>query len=264
MVTCNQMFNNCRPFALCVFTVFLFAIGTSQAQTKMPARPKPKTTPSRPVPIERVNFLVRIDAKKTVSISSVDTGLERKDLAVSGVAEVLRTELAAKRKPGVTVEPTILVMPDASLDIATLEKVIGLLQVSKDTELKVDLPNGPMLEVRQHAKFRKPTNIKPNPFTLYAEVDEKGEVSVNGEPHGNATNTAPLTAFLTEIFKERAENGGFREGTNDVETTIFLKLHPTKKVTDLQKFATALDLGGASPIILGEGFPPVLVIEEIR
>jgi hypothetical protein len=191
-----------------------------------------------------------IDAKKSVSISSVDTGLERNDLAVSGVEEILRDELIIKKKPGVTVEPTILMIPAPSVDVATLVGVIRSLRVSKDTELTVDLSDGSMLDVERDPKFTNSKNVKPNPLTLIVEMDDEGKVVVNSRPKGDVTDLAPLTSFLAEIYKEREENGAFREGTNEVEKTIYLKIHSSHKVTDLQKFADAVRLGGASPIFL--------------
>ena len=60
------------------------------------------------------------------------------------------------------------------------------------------------------------------------------------------SDTDKLNAKLAEIFKERENNGVFREGTNEVEKTIFLK--SPKSVRDVVKVIDAAKAAGASPI----------------
>lgn len=246
MVTCIQMFNNCRPFALCFcMAVVLAGIIQIEAQSKRPTVPKAKAAAAVKKQVERVHFLVMISTDKSVAMSSKDTGLEKQGLALTGLDKILREDLSTKDKLGVALEPTILVMPAPSIDIATLAQVTGSLRISKDTEIRVDLPDGPMLHVPRNPKFTKSRDIKPNPLTLIAVLDRNGMVSLNNE---DQKDFAALTSLLTEIFKAREDNGVFRDGSNDIEKTVFLKIHPTKVVADLQKFAAAVDAGGAMPI----------------
>jgi len=53
---------------------------------------------------------------------------------------------------------------------------------------------------------------------------------------------------LAEIFKERENNGVFRENTNEVEKTIFLKSPKSVKYGDVVKVIDAAKDAGASPI----------------
>jgi biopolymer transport protein ExbD len=53
---------------------------------------------------------------------------------------------------------------------------------------------------------------------------------------------------LREIFKERENNGVFREGTNEVEKTIFIKSPRSVRYGDVVKVIDAAKTAGASPI----------------
>ena len=65
---------------------------------------------------------------------------------------------------------------------------------------------------------------------------------------GNVSDTNNLTNKLTEIFKERENNGVFREGTNEVEKTVFVKASRSLKYGDFVKVIDALKLAGSQPI----------------
>ncbi len=57
-----------------------------------------------------------------------------------------------------------------------------------------------------------------------------------------------MTTQLSEIFKERDTNGVFREGTNEVEKTVFIKSPRSVKYGDVVKVIDAVKLAGAQPI----------------
>src|SRR5262247_1278878 len=65
---------------------------------------------------------------------------------------------------------------------------------------------------------------KPNPLTLVVSIDKQGGMLLNKDAMGNVSDTQALTDRLTQLFKERESSGtAFREGTNEVEKTIFVK-----------------------------------------
>ncbi len=90
--------------------------------------------------------------------------------------------------------------------------------------------------------------IKPNPLTLIVSIDKSGNLLLNREPTGDVNDTENLMDKLTEIFKERENNGVFREGTNEVEKTVFIKASPSLKYGDVVKVTDALKLAGTQPI----------------
>lgn len=91
--------------------------------------------------------------------------------------------------------------------------------------------------------------VKPNPLTLVVTINKSdGGITLNSEALGNVTDTAPLTERLKTIFKERETNGSFREGTNEVEKTLFIKSPRLIRYGDVVKVIDAVKVGGASPI----------------
>ncbi len=91
--------------------------------------------------------------------------------------------------------------------------------------------------------------IKPNPMTLVVAIDKKNlGLTLNNDGAGNVTDTGALTDRLTNIFKERENNGVFREGTNEVEKTVFVKAPKTVKYGDVVKVIDGIKLAGAQPI----------------
>lgn len=90
---------------------------------------------------------------------------------------------------------------------------------------------------------------KPNPLTLVVTVN-KGDMKLllNKENAGDVSDASSLTTQLSEIFKERDNNGVFREGTNEVEKTVFIKSPRSVKYGDVVKVIDAVKLAGAQPI----------------
>ncbi len=93
---------------------------------------------------------------------------------------------------------------------------------------------------------------KPNPLTLVVEIDKTtGAVRLNKEETGNVKEkdgTDALTSKLQSIFKERENNSVFRPGTNEPETTIFIKAPRSVKYGDVVKVIDAAKIAGAQPI----------------
>ena len=64
----------------------------------------------------------------------------------------------------------------------------------------------------------------------------------------NDVEAAIGAASLQEIFKARESNGVFREGTNEIEKTIFIKSPTSVRYGDVVKVIDAAKMAGASPI----------------
>ena len=93
------------------------------------------------------------------------------------------------------------------------------------------------------------TEIKPNPLTLVVEIDKATlGVKLNTEEMGNVNDTTTLTYKLVGVFKDREKNGIFREGTNEVEKTIFIKAPRSSKYGDVVKVIDAVKVAGSQPI----------------
>lgn len=93
------------------------------------------------------------------------------------------------------------------------------------------------------------TVAKPNPNTLVVAINKADmKLTLNNEPFGDVSDATPLSDRLKQIFKEREANGVFRDGTNEVEKTIFIKSPRSVKYGDVVKVIDAAKAAGAQPI----------------
>ncbi len=102
-------------------------------------------------------------------------------------------------------------------------------------------------KVPAEPKDQPQQEVKPNPLTLVVAIN-KGAVTLNNEAAGDVSDASALTGKLADIFKQRADNGVYREGTNEVEKTIFIKSPTSVRYGDVVKVIDAAKLAGASPI----------------
>lgn len=93
------------------------------------------------------------------------------------------------------------------------------------------------------------TVAKPNPNTLVIAINKADmKLTLNNEPFGDITDTQPLQQKLSQIFKERETKGVFRDNSNEVEKTIFIKSPRSVKYGDVVKVIDAAKIVGAQPI----------------
>ena len=104
-------------------------------------------------------------------------------------------------------------------------------------------------KVPAEPKNQQNLEVKPNPLTLVVAINgsTKG-ITLNNQSAGDVSDASSLTAQLQEIFKSREANGVFREGTNEIEKTIFIKSPTSVRYGDVVKVIDAAKLAGASPI----------------
>jgi biopolymer transport protein ExbD len=92
-------------------------------------------------------------------------------------------------------------------------------------------------------------DVKPNPLTLVVAIDRATKkVTLNNSEAGDVSDASALTAKLQDIFKQREANGVFREGTNEVEKTVFIKSSPAVKYGEVVRVIDAAKIAGATPI----------------
>jgi biopolymer transport protein ExbD len=138
-------------------------------------------------------------------------------------------------KPNINVTPLI----DVLLVLLIIFMVISPLKPSR-FEAKVPA------EPKPEDKVSQP---KPNPLTLVVTIDKTNlGIKLNNEEMGNVTDTAPLQTKLTQVFKDRQDQGTFRDGTNEVEKTLFIKAPQSLKYGDVVKVIDAVKVAGAQPI----------------
>ncbi len=138
--------------------------------------------------------------------------------------------------PNINVTPLIDVL-------LVLLIIFMVITPSKPTKFEAKVPAEPKPEEQQQ-------DIKPNPLTLVVSINKSdSKVILNKDQTlGDVSNTEPLTTELARLFKEREASGAFREGTNEVEKTVFIKSPRSIKYGDVVKIIDAVKLAGAQPI----------------
>ncbi len=143
-------------------------------------------------------------------------------------------------------DPIVVVKPDADVELRTIITVISAARVSSKSRLKIYDGDNTYLVVP--GKPASSNLIKPNPLTLVVRLDDLGNLTLNNEKFGGRSDMAPLTKRLAEVFRAREDNGVFREGTNEVEKAVFIRVPLSAKYRDLLNIAKALKNTGANPL----------------
>ena len=137
--------------------------------------------------------------------------------------------------PEINVTPLI----DVLLVLIIIFMVITPLKPSR---FEAKVPAEPKPEDQQ-------VNPKPNPLTLVVAINKSDrKITLNNEPMGDVSDAAPLTERLLSEFKLREANGAFREGTNEVEKTLFIKSPRSVRYGDVVRVIDAAKQAGAQPI----------------
>lgn len=142
-------------------------------------------------------------------------------------------------KGGATPQINVTPLIDVLLVLLIIFMVIT---PSKPSRFEAKVPAEPKPEDRQ-------VNVKPNPLTLVISINNSDKsVTLNNEKFGDVTNTEDLTNKLNQVFTERTNNGTFREGTNEVEKTVFIKAPRSSKYGEVVRVIDAAKTAGAQPI----------------
>jgi biopolymer transport protein ExbD len=104
-------------------------------------------------------------------------------------------------------------------------------------------------KVPAEPKNQQNLDVKPNPLTLVVTINrDTRAIALNNEPAGNVDDAEALTNRLKGIFKEREANGTFRENSNEIEKTVFIKAPKSVKYGDVVKVIDAAKTATADPI----------------
>ena len=145
----------------------------------------------------------------------------------------------------------IIVKADENLKYGLLVDFLQKARNMSDNEVKIFTSKkfyNPYISVQK--KPSRKLEVRPNPLFLLAEIKADRKVVLNTEEMGNLDDLSKLTSFLTQIFKDRENNGVFREGTNEVEKKVSVKAPSTMQFSEIVKLVAALNDSGAQPIEL--------------
>src|SRR5688500_8066507 len=98
-------------------------------------------------------------------------------------------------------------------------------------------------------KNEQQLDVKPNPLTLVISINrETRSIQLNTESAGSIDDPTELTTKLIYALNNRTTDGVFRDGTNEVEKTVFIKSPTLAKYGDVVKVIDAAKAAGASPV----------------
>ncbi|MEJ7849717.1 MAG: hypothetical protein WKF92_16655 [Pyrinomonadaceae bacterium] len=232
--------------------LFLFAASTgAQTAKKSPILKKPKVPATKetllPAAYE-IHVWVNSLGVILVGIVAVPTYPATNE---SSFSDFLKNHFAAKHIAPLNVKreyPKIIIKFFAD-DVITLINAINLVRVSDQVAVELDgIIDDVRLIVSRKMTANEMDDVKPNPLTLIVEMNEQKNLTLNNDEMGKLSDMSALVKFLKDFFRQRADNGVFRENTNEIEKTVFIKMPLTGKATDLIKIAKALEEAGADPI----------------
>lgn len=130
---------------------------------------------------------------------------------------------------------------------ADIDKV-GLVVLKAKNELDSYQISASKFDVKLPSLPDKNEKLKPNPNVLIVFLDKDEKLKLNVDEMGTISSPERLSKRLFAIFKERENNGVFREGTNEVEKTVSLSVFKSGKYGDFIKLVEAVKAAGAEPI----------------
>ena len=140
---------------------------------------------------------------------------------------------------GATPEINVTPLIDVLLVLIIIFMVISPMKPSK---FEAKVPAEPKPEDQQVVP-------KPNPLTLVVAINKADrKITLNNEAMGDVSDPSALTNRLSAVFKDREASGAFREGTNEVEKTLFIKSPRSVRYGDVVKVIDAAKQAGAQPI----------------
>lgn len=135
-------------------------------------------------------------------------------------------------KPNINVTPLI----DVLLVLLIIFMVVSPL---KPSAFKTKVPSMPTSD----------HDLPSNPNTLIVKVKSDYSLELNYQnDFGTVENSAKLIESLQAEFKKREIEGNLREGTNEIEKTVFIKAPKNIDYGSVAKVVDAVKLSGAEPI----------------
>ena len=104
-------------------------------------------------------------------------------------------------------------------------------------------------KVPAEPKDQQNLEVKPNPLTLVVAINRNDRtLTLNNEAAGSVDEPDNLINALKSIYTQREQNDVRREGTNEIEKTLFIKSPTSIKYGDVARVIDAVKEAGAQPI----------------
>lgn len=229
--------------------MLLFSLPVSaQKPRKTPLKDPINTVKDEPVvPGDRFFFVVTLDGagnSNTVLQNENGSALSPALTAkfFSRLSRIGDARLTADARRALA--PGVIIRPERSLKYGKLVEAVRAARDPSDLRVSVEADGGFYLQIARKPDPKKQV-VRPNPLTLVIALKDNELLYLNNEPHGSLSDMGGLENTLKRIFQDRADNGVFREGTNVIETAVFLNLPASISVADLMKLVKVLRSAGS-------------------
>lgn len=252
-----------------IVLALLLAVFPVNAQTRKRTVSKPKNTSAVKLPVEDPfeqsipeikDFAFVINIDKNSDITMKLQKMEDMDVVTSASNAKSLTQFFLNVSNPKSTPPILIIKPNFLLDYSDVINTIKASRISPKQKTKVEISRD--FYVFVPPLLPKNYQIKPNPLTLIVELNKNMNLSLNNEPLGSLKDTSQLTNFLREIFKAREDNGVYRIGTNEIETTVLLKASASAKFADVINLAEMLKAAGSTIIglLVDDDYSPVRTV----
>lgn len=138
-----------------------------------------------------------------------------------------------------SLSPSFVIRPDKSVKMVDILAAINAIRVSPKTDIKMEVDAD--LSVFIPKKPDPNAFPRPNPLFLIVTIDEKSNISLNGEKQGVFPDTSKVEQHLKQIFQDREKNGL-------AETTVVVNLAKNMTFANLVELARAVKRAGSQAI----------------
>ncbi|HLM61101.1 MAG TPA: hypothetical protein VK308_09870 [Pyrinomonadaceae bacterium] len=227
-----------------------------------PPLPASKSKKKPPEDVKKASFVfvLQLDSNSnvTLSVQKSESEISIGDIADTNSLTDFFTllnnqESKSSKAPEYKINRSFIVKADPSLNFGSLADFLKKVRNFGGDSVRLETSK----DFYDHFVFipRKPENnikygLKPNPLTLIVQVTTDKKVTLNNEAEGTLDDLSSLKKKLAKIFKDRMDMGVFREGTNEVEQTVFIKASSLLQLSDVLKVVDALKEAGTSPVNL--------------
>jgi biopolymer transport protein TolR len=154
---------------------------------------------------------------------------------LEGVKEMgMSTGGGSKAVPYINVTPLI----DVLLVLLIIFMVVTPLKPSR---FKADVPT-------QRDPNEDLSKLKPNPLTLVVTIGSDLTLKLNQDSMGSVNDTGPLSAKLVSVFQQRTEQHATREGSTEIEKTVFVKAPRALQYGNVVKAIDAIKSAGSDRV----------------
>lgn len=218
-----------RNFAVIAFVLLLAAIVSAQ-----PGRKKPAVAAGSDQAASDFEFEVTITPLGMAGVS-----VRKK--SGSGLLTPAMLSALADQSAKNSFSQSFVIRPDKGAKIADILVAIIALRVSPKTDIRIEVDAD--LSVFVPKKPDPNAMPRPNPLFLLVNIDERSNISLNGEKEGIFPDTSKVEQHLNQIFQDRAKNGLS-------DTAVAISLAKGMTFANLVEIARAVRKAGSEAVSL--------------